>query len=192
LSRPDWWATKTISVYPSSTSILKHVEPVRDIVVDFVREFDLKFKVEIQDYSAFFSNLTEKCSNTGKLDFYRFWEQTERERKNGRFLEGLVILIDDARITEFTDSDPYVWVLDEKRAMEQRGLYGIAEYEKGLMLFRQFQSNLREATRHECGHLFGLGHHCQSGDRNCCMNWACPSETFCDSCRRELDSIMTQ
>jgi hypothetical protein len=184
-SRPAWWQIKTISVYPSSPPNLTHIELGRDTDLGFVSEFDLNFKVESRDYSAFFGNITKDLPSDKKLDFYRFWEQIEAERKRDRFNEGLVILIDDSEVTEFTDSDPELLVLDEENERGQLPPPGISEHEKGFTLFGQFHYKLPEATRHECGYLFGLGHHCRSGDAHCCANYECPTEVYCDSCRRK-------
>ena len=75
-------------------------------------ECDLDWAIESRDFSATISNIVRESArvieSTRSLDFSYCWEQVETERKQGRHVEGLGILVDfeELDVKEFVNPNP--------------------------------------------------------------------------------------
>ena len=78
--------------------------------------------------------------------------------------------------------DPKKYEFKTPTYYKNPAIYGWGSPE-GFVILRRF--DLKNAVRHEFGHMIGLGHHHQ----RCVMDWSCPMEAFCDYCYKEIAEI---
>lgn len=167
----EWEKTGKIYVYGLSRVSNNEIERVIDIINDVLTEFALPLSVKngnTHNKKDDFEQLIRQCSdNDGKIDFESLEEEINRLRREDKILPyGIVILVDE---TKYSFKDP-------------EAVYGSASPE-GVIVIRKIYIN--EATKHEFGHMIGIGEH----HGNCVMSYVCTYEEFCEKCRNEIKEM---
>jgi len=182
--RPDppgvWWGepallwanSGSICVYGHGNISEKAVSPVVSIINEVLKEFELPVcakvgNIEREDMLRIDDIVNAGLdANHGELDFDAILRRLTEMRKEEFLVDGIVILEDHLR---FKFTDPVA-------------RYGLG-CPTGLVILLRF--DIKNAVRHEIGHIVGLGGH-HSG---CVMDYTCLVSDFCEDCRTRVRNM---
>jgi len=170
-----WEKTGEVYIYGLSGVTYIDIETVVSTIADVIKEFKLPLTIKSgnkykEEDLTHIENTIRDCLYEGKnIDFHILERKLEKMRIENRILPyGIIILVDD---TQYKFKDP-------------KAIYGSGSAE-GLIVIRK--RYIDDATKHEFGHMIGLGSH----HENCVMSYAGTYDQFCERCRREIKEIWT-
>ena len=169
----EWEKTGNIYIYGLESFSHEEIERVVSIVDSVIKEFGLPLSIKNgnkhkKDDLNYIEELIQQCADEeGKIDFNLLENELEKLRREKSVLPyGIIILVDEG---EYRFKDP-------------EAVYGGGSPE-GLIVIRR--NHINAATKHEFGHMIGLGKH----HENCVMSYACTYEQFCEKCRKKIKEI---
>ena len=171
--RWEWEKTREIYLYGLHNVSDDEIARAIELVNSVISEFDLPLSVKNgnkhkEEDLNYIEKLLQRCSDgKGKADFDLLEEELYRLREEEGILPyGIIILVHE----------------DEYEFKDQKAIYGSGSPE-GLIVIRRKYIN--SATKHEFGHMIGLGEH----HENCVMMYTCDYEQFCGKCKKEIKEV---
>jgi len=169
--RWEWEETGKIHVYDLSGVSDNEIEKVISIINEIIDEFALPLSVKKGDIlkKDDLKQLIQQCSNKDEIYFYYLEEELNKKRRETEFFPcGVIIVISNTCNIE--------------ECGHERAVYGCSTSE-GLMVLKRKYIDI--ATKHEFGHMIGLGHH----HENCVMEFSCIPDEFCEKCRDQIKDM---
>lgn len=166
-----WDETGKIRVYGLSEVSDSEIEKLIKITTEVINEFSLPLSVEKGNthQKDELEQYVKQCSDENEIDFELLEEEVNRQRRENKFLPcGLIIIVNDS--------------YSFKERLNERAFYGNGSYE-GLIVIKREYVNI--ATKHEFGHMIGLGDH----HENCVMVYSCNNDKFCEKCQNQIKKM---
>ncbi len=167
-----WEQTGEVCVFSTEGVQLNDLDAVVSAINDVIDVFKLPLQavngnaVKSEDVS-----LVERLINSNVEVCLIDSDSIMNELRSHKLLYGLVVLVNHQRYGfKNNPSDP------------EPAIYGWSDYE-GLSILRRF--DIKNAVRHEFGHMIGLGNH----HPNCVMDWHCPINGFCSACKSLINEL---
>ena len=171
-----WEQSGKAYVYGTNGVESSSVEKTIDTVSEVVNEFNLPLKILngnalMSDDTLLVENLVARHAQSSLIDCASILTELRRYWNKDVLRYGLVVLISPDRYqfkNEPSDPEPaiYGWTSNQ-----------------GLSILRCF--DIKNAVRHEFGHMVGLAFHHQG----CAMDWSCSVQTFCENCLKDISEI---
>lgn len=168
-----WEKTGEVYVYGLSGVSNIDIEKVVSIIDDVINEFKLPVIIKNgnkhkKEDLIHIEKLLRDCLYEGRyIDFDLLERKLERFRKEKEILPyGIIILVDDTQ---------YKFKVPE-------AIYGSGSPEGLIVICKRY---IDDATKHEFGHMIGLGKH----HENCVMSYACTYDQFCEQCKKEIKEM---
>lgn len=167
----EWDKTGKIRVYGLSGVSYNEIETVIEIITGVINQFSLPLSVQKGNTHKKdeVEQLVKHCSEEDEIDFNYLEEELDRLRRETKFLPcGLIIVVNET--------------YSFKESSHERAVYGSASYEGVMVVKREY---IDIATKHEFGHMIGLGQH----HEKCVMDYRCIHGKFCEYCQTEIKKM---